>query len=342
MKRRTFVQSLGAAAVATGLGNLSFASTAAPVNKRDALLEVVHGTGKQDYYPGAFFTHFPVENHFGPTAVSSHLDYFRATGMDMLKIQYELRFPFIESLTKPSDWANVPLLGKDFYEPQLDVIKGIVKEGKKEALVIPTVYSPLSFAGHFTAYKHHVDHLNEDPDAVKKGLDKITESTLIFVRECAKLGVDGYFQATQGGEANRFVSDQIFSDYIKPCDLAIADEIAAHSECHILHIHNGGDGYKDYSAFTDYPSDVINCGLHLHDSTVTPKELYSQFKKPFMGGFKRDEIIYGGSEEQIRSEAKRFLSDAPERFILGATCTIPSDVDRSKIRAAIDTAHSFV
>ena len=342
MKRRTFVQSLGAATIATGFGGLPVASAVAHIDKRDALLEVVHGTSKQDYYPGAFFTHFPAENHFGPTAVSSHLDYFRATGMDMLKIQYELRFPFIETLTKPSDWASVPLLKKDFYEPQLDVVKGIVKEGKKDALVIPTVYSPLSFAGHFTDYKYHVDHLNEDPDAVKKGLDTITESTRIFVRECAKLGVDGFFQATQGGEANRFVSDRIFNDYIKPCDLAIGEEIAEHSECHILHIHNGGDGYRDYSAFTDYPSDVINCGLQLHDSRVSPRELYSQFGKTIMGGFERDGIIYSGSEEEIKSEASRFLSEAPDRFILGATCTVPGDVDRSKIRSAIDTAHSFI
>jgi len=342
MKRRRFVQSIGAAVVAPGLSQLAVAATPAPVDKRDALLEFIHGTGRQDYYPGAFFTHFPVEHHFGPTAISRHLDYFRATGMDMLKIQYELRFPVIETLRNPSDWARVPLLGKDFYEPQLDVIKGIVKEGKKDALVIPTVYSPLSFAGHFTAYKHHIDHLNENPDAVMKGLDKITESTLIFVKECAKLGVDGFFQATQGGEANRFVNDQIFSDYIKPCDLAIGEEIARHSKCHILHIHNGGDGYKDYSAFTDYPSDGINCGLDLHDSTATPKELYSLFKKPFMGGFRRDAIIYSGSDEQIRSEAKRLLSEAPERFILGATCTVPGDVDRHKVRIAIDAAHSFV
>ena len=89
--------------------------------------------------------------------------------MDMLKVQYELRFPFIETLRKPADWARVPLLKKDFYEAQLEVVKGIVKEGKKDALVIPTVYSPLSFAGHFTGYKYHVDHLNEDPDAVRKG-----------------------------------------------------------------------------------------------------------------------------------------------------------------------------
>lgn len=348
MKRREFVQSLGAssAALAAGLGgfpSVSFGKQAAQVvNKRESFLEFVHGTGKQTYYPGAFFIHFPAEDHFGPTAVSKHLEYFRLTHGDILKIQYERRFPLIEGLQKPADWANVPLLKKDFYEEQLKVIEGIVKEGKSEALVIPTVYSPLSFAGHFTGYKHHINHLNEDPEAVKKGLEIITESTLIFVRECIKLGVDGFFQATQGGEANRFEHDQIFYDYIKPFDLVVAEEMAAHCECNILHIHNGGDGYLDYSTFVDYPSDVINCGLQLKDSKITTRELYSQFKKPVMGGFDRDGTIYSGSKEQIEAEATQILSEAPARFALGATCTVPADVDWANIRAAMDTAHNFI
>ena len=347
MKRRDFVQSLGtlSAALATGLGAIPLAGcseqTAKRTSKREALLELIHGTGKQDYYPGAFFTHFPVEDHFGPTAISKHMEYFRVTDSDLLKVQYERKFPLIESLLRPADWANIPLLKKDFYEDQLKVIEGIVKEGKSEALVIPTVYSPLSFAGHLTGYKHHIDHLNEDPEAVKKGIEIITESTLIFVKECIKLGVDGFFQATQGGEVGRFEDDQIFHDYIKPYDLVVAEEIAANGECNILHIHNGGDGYADYSAFVDYPCHIVNCGLNLNDSTVTTRDLYSQFNKPIMGGFDRDGTIYSGSKEEIEAEATSILSDAPAKFVLSATCTVPRDTDWTNIRAALDTAHAF-
>lgn len=348
MKRRDFIQSLGASsmAIAAAFGGLPLLGcseqTANRAGKREAMLELIHGTGKQNYYPGAFFVHFPVEDHFGPTAVSRHMEFFRFTGSDLLKIQYERKFPLIESLQKPSDWVNVPLLKKDFYEEQLKVIEGVVKEGKREALIIPTVYSPLSFAGHFTGYKHHIDHLNEDPEAVKKGMEIITESTLIFVRECAKLGVDGFFQATQGGEAGRFEYDQIFQDYIKPFDLVVAEEIAEKGECNILHIHNGSDGYADYSEFVDYPCHVVNCGLNLKDSAMTTRDLYKQFGKPIMGGFDRDGIIYHGTKEDIAAEATRILSEAPNKFILSATCTVPRDTDWANIRTALDTAHDFI
>jgi uroporphyrinogen decarboxylase len=344
MKRRTFVKTVAASsfAIAAGLGGCSATGGGAPrpAGKRDAFLDVVHGSGKQTYYPGAFFVHFPVEDYFGPTAISRHLDFFRATNMDFLKVQYELKFPVIESLQRPPDWTKVPVFGKDFYEKQLYVIKGIVKEGKKDALVIPTVYAPLSFAAHVTDYKLHISHLNENPEAVRPGLEAITESIRIFVRECAKLGVDGFFQATQGGEANRFVSDQIFTDYIRPCDLAVGEEIAAHSQCHILHIHNGGHGYADYSQFLDYPCDVVNCGFNLADSATSSRQLYEQFRKPIMGGFDRDGVIYSGSPDEIEAEARQILSEAPERFILSATCTVPRDTKWSNIRHAIDTAHA--
>lgn len=348
MKRRAFVKSIGtsSAALAAGLTSLPLTSCGKrankEINKRDALLELIHSSKKQNYYPGAFFIHFPEEDHFGPTAIDKHLDYFRFTGLDILKIQYERRFPLIESLQKPSDWSKVPLLKKDFYEEQLKVIEGIVRQGKKEALVIPTVYSPLSFAGHFTGYKHHIDHLNEDPDSVKKGLEIITESTLIFVKECIKLGVDGFFQATQGGEADRFKHDHIFEDYIRPFDIVVAQEMADHCQCNILHIHNGGNGYADYSSFHDYPGHIINCGLQLKNSRTTTKELYSQFQRPIMGGLNKAGIIYSGSKAEIENEVKQTVSNAPEKFMLGATCTVPMDINWNNIKTALDTAHNYV
>lgn len=347
MKRRTFLQTMGVipAAMATGLTTIPSVSYAGQdkrsINKRDAVFNLIYTKKKQDYYPGGFFMHFPKVDHFGPTAIDKHMEFFRQTDLDFLKVQYERKFPLIESLQKPSDWAKVPLLKKDFYAEQLKVIEGVVKQGKREAPVIATVYSPLSLAGHFTGYKHHINHLNEDPEAVKKGLEIITESTLIFVKECIKLGVDGFLQATQGGEVNRFKHKNIFEDYIKPLDLIIGKEINDNTLCNILHIHNGGKGYKDYSAFVEYPGHIINCGLHLSGSDTSTKDLYELFKRPIMGGLDKAGIVYNGSKTQIQEEVNKTISMAPEKFILGATCTLPRDTHWNNIRIAMDAAHAY-
>ena len=346
MKRRDFIKTTGMAGLTatSGLGILSSAfSGCSPtqINKRDIVLDLLNDSQKRNYIPGAFFMHFGKENYFGQAAVNKHLDYFKATDLDIVKIQYEKRFPLIPEIQNPSDWAKVPLLKKDFYADQLKVIEEIVKRSKKDALVIATVYSPLSFAGHLTGYKHHINHLNEDPELVKKGLEVITESTILFVKECAKLGVDGFFQATQGGEYKRFTDDTIFKTFIKPFDLSIANEIHAKGICNFLHIHAGEGKYKDYSEFTDFPSHIINCGLDLENENVTTQDLYKIFKKPILGGLRRDGIVVNGSREEITQKVNEVITDAPERFLLGANCTVPSHTEWTNIRLAMDIAHNF-
>lgn len=347
MKRRKFIHSSSAfmLAYATGMGSLAAnfsGRSRGSINKREAMLSLINDSKRQDYYPGAFFMHFGEKNFFGASAINKHLDFFHAADLDIIKVQYERRFPLIPELQKPADWANVPLLKKDFYGEQLKVIEEIVKKGKKKALVIATVYSPLSFAGHFTGYKHHINHLNEDPIAVKKGLEIITDSTLIFVKECIKLGVDGFFQATQGGEANRFEHENIFEEYIKPFDLAVSQELDANCDCNFLHIHAGDGKYKDYAAFVDYPSHIINCGLELEDKTITTKELYATFNRPIMGGLEREGVLVDGSPSEITGKVKQVISDAPEKFMLGATCTVPGATSWNNIKIAMDTSHDFL
>ncbi len=41
----------------------------------------------------------------------------------------------------------------------------------------------------------------------------------------------------------------------------------------------------------------------------------------------------------VREEVSAVLSQAPDRFILGADCTIPGDTDWDVIRSAVDAAH---
>jgi uroporphyrinogen decarboxylase len=59
------------------------------MNKRDTLLDVIHSHTPPTYLPAAFFMHFDHSYHEGQAAIDKHLEFFRATGMDFVKIQYE-------------------------------------------------------------------------------------------------------------------------------------------------------------------------------------------------------------------------------------------------------------
>jgi uroporphyrinogen decarboxylase len=79
----------------------------------------------------------------------------------------------------------------------------------------------------------------------------------------------------------------------------------------------------------------------LDGSTVSAKEVARMFNRPYMGGLDRHGILVHGSNEQIRAEVESVLSQAPDRFILAADCTVPSDISWDNLRLAIETAHQY-
>jgi uroporphyrinogen decarboxylase len=55
----------------------------------------------------------------------------------------------------------------------------------------------------------------------------------------------------------------------------------------------------------------------------------------------RKGVIANGSRDEIRREVESVLAQAPERFILGADCTVPGDTPWENLKTAIGTAHEY-
>ena len=207
--------------------------------------------------------------------------------------------------------------------------------------MIATFYSPYACAGHTVTDELLTRHLEEDPEQVKKGLEIITESLMIYVKECIRLGVDGFLQSTQGGEAGRFSDYRLFTEYVKPFDLQVGKVMEDNCPCNILHICDYLGNYDDYSAFLDYTGHIVNSSLQLTDRTITTKEMFALFDRPFMGGMDRKGVMATGPQAEISLEVNRVLSEAPEKFVLGASCTLPGDVNWDNIKTALETAHNY-
>jgi uroporphyrinogen decarboxylase len=196
-------------------------------------------------------------------------------------------------------------------------------------------------AGHTVGNRELVEQINESPGKVKKGMEVITESVLIFVKACIRLGVDGFYASTQGAESNRFADLAPFNECIKPYDLAVMNEINDSCIFNILHICDYHGGYRDLTPFLDYPGHVVNCSLKVGAEKRTAADISRMFGRPYMGGMDRHGTIVSGSADQIQSAVEEVLREAPDRFILGADCTLPSDIDWDNIRTAISTAHAY-
>ena len=309
------------------------------MNKRNNIWNMLNGTTSQ-HIPAAFFMHFRPNHLEGQPAIDKHLEYFKATGMDMLKIQFEQTLPPTVTITKPEDWANVPPCPADFFEPTLHIVRELVKAAKDEAPVIMTLYSPFMWFKFLAESDVVTAHFKENPEAMKKGLDIFTDYILTLVRACKQAGVDGFYASTQGGETFRFQGTDIFEKYIKPSDLKIWSEI---EDCtiNILHVCDYHGGYDDLALFSDYPGHIVSCGLHIGDQTLSIKQISELFKRPFMGGVERLGTIATGSPDEIQRLITDLLAGAPDQFILGADCTVPSETPWENLKAAIDTAHQY-
>ena len=309
------------------------------MTKKERVYSVLKGKASDGYVPAAFFLHFDPEYHTGQAAVDKHMEFFRKTDMDFVKIQFELDLPADPSVARPEDWSRVPVYGQDYYKPALQVVRGLVDAADGQAPVLPTLYSPFQCAGQITGRDTLVAHLKQDPDAVKVGLEKVTESLLGFVRGCIDCGVDGFYASSQGAEVGFFEEPAVFADCIKPADLAVWDRIKS-CAFNILHVCDYHGRYAGLEQHLDYPGHVVNCGLELTSSALTPIDVASLFGRPFMGGLDRHGVLATGTPETVRATTREVLAAAPDRFILGADCTVPKDTNWENLKAAIETAHA--
>jgi uroporphyrinogen decarboxylase len=309
-------------------------------NKREKVLAVLDQSKPNEYIPAAFFLHFA--DKLGQGAIKSHTEFFRATNMDFVKVQYEIIVPHLDNIKSAKDWAKIPVLGEDFFEPQVEVIAALAKELKSEALILPTVYSPLTLS-YQTVGKDVAEHAKQDPDAVAKGMANITESIVNYLHAALKRGADGFYISTQGGNQKNFGDTPLFDKLVAPYDKIVSQEAADKGLLSILHVCDYGESrYSKIDKFASYQGSVINPPVVLADgSPVNLKEVQKTFKRPVFGGLDRLGILAKGPVDAIKKEVDKVLKEAPQNFILGADCTVPGETPWQQLRAVIDYAHDW-
>lgn len=307
------------------------------MQKREIMLDLIHGRAPAGYTPAAFFLHFDPQYHTGQAAIDRHLQFFRYTGMDFVKVQFEQELPQC-AITSPADWAHAPRLTAADCAPTVRVVRGLVEAAGRAALVLLTLYSPFMWARHLAGDDVLHAHLRQHPTQAAVGLAICTENVLTLVAACQAAGVDGFYASTQGGEAFRFKGTDIFERLVKPTDLAVWDALAA-CRCNILHICDYEGAYDDLAPFLDYPGHIVNCALEVGGQHMTPQAAAAFFGRPFMGGLERKGVLATGTPAEVRRAAQAVLAQAPARFVLAADCTVPADTAWDNLKAAVEVAH---
>ncbi len=232
-------------------------------------------------------------------------------------------------IQEPEDWLSLTPQRPDAgaLGDILEALRLIRQGLGPETPIIQTIFSPIAQARNL-AGPHFLPHLRRHPDALRAGLETITESTRAFVRALRTLEVDGIFYAVQWADAHH-LSQEEYATFGRPYDLAILEE-AQGFWFNLLHVH-GTQIYFD--AFLDYPVQAINW----HDRETDPSLAKGQslFSGAVVGGLRRIDTMLRGTPEDVWTEAQDAIRQTEgRRFILGTGCVTPITSPTSNLHAA--------
>ena len=289
-----------------------------------------------DRVPASFWFHFPSDVAHGEASVRAHLDYYAESGVDFLKVMNEHPYEANVTIDSPSDWRQVrpaPITAP-FYTEQLNEVRSIVNAIRGECLAIVTLFGPFSSGNHASG-RMVTQHLREDPEAVSQGLSAIAESLGQFAVACVDAGAAGVYYSAQGGEEDRFTGAE-FCQYIRPQDLTVLNAVNSHGEFHVLHICGNRIRLPLYAG---YPSHAVNWAATKENLNL--REGRELFERTILGGMDDRGVIVDGTHEAIRAEVQSIVTDfGTQGLIIGADCTVPTDIDVSNVRAAVQATHA--
>jgi uroporphyrinogen decarboxylase len=314
------------------------------MDKRALLFATIAGetTGR---VPCGFWHHFSGDCKFGSASIRAHKEYFESTDADILKVMNEHMYKLDREILRAEDWRKVR---RQKFEdtPYVDFIgefEAVRKEIPSEVPMFATLHGVLVSGYHSTEEPGNFSNpdnkvssrLKEDPESVCTGLRTIAETLVELAVRLKQAGADGIYYAALGGERYRFTQD-ILERYVIPLDAFVIDAIRDTGLLSILHICKDKVRLPSYGSIN---ADIVNWAVHECEySLADGRGIFPG--KTLLGGFDdRSGILAEGTADQIAAEAEKILSGAGrERFIFGADCTLPDDIEPWRINAVHDMA----
>lgn len=311
------------------------------MNKFERVMAAYHGQ-QPDRVPCAFWYHFPQGYEAGPAAVQIHLDFFENSHTDLCKIMNENSCPNDPSIQTAADWNHLSefTMQEDFILRQVELTREIMAKMKGKAVVLATVHGLVASAYHILGGVDLYDsdgtvlgrHIRENPEGMRHAFTVITKYLKNLCHLFLEAGVDGIYFASLGGERRMF-TDAEFAEFIAPYEIEILKEIA-HVPCfNILHMCKSDLNLERY---LDYPADVLNWGVYEDNISLEEgRKLFGQ-DKVYLGGMDdRDGVFVDGTLAQIQETAQGLVNSFGwKKYILGADCTLPTDLPAERMQAA--------
>ena len=305
-----------------------------------------------DRTPIALWRHFPEEDQNPETLAAATIKFQQTYDFDIVKVTPSSSFMVKDwgvddewqnnpegsreytkrAIQKPQDWETLKLLDPTapHLAAQLQCLK-LVREGiGAETPVLQTVFNPMSQAKNLAGNDLLLEHIKKHPEAVMKGLETITKSTVKFIEAVHEIGADGIFYAIQHAQGRILELDE-YKNIALPYDQQVLKP-AEEFWCNLLHLH-GKDVYFSLLRLMNFQ--IVNW----HDRETYPSlsEAKSLYRGVVCGGV-RQETLYSGTPAQVKEEAANAIQQTKgKRFILGTGCVVYYQSAHENIMAAIES-----
>ena len=314
-------------------------------SKKELVLRAFHNV-ETERVPVGFWFHFLNPENFlagleNPDLLEENLAgqkaYKEAFDPDFVKIMTDGYFLVpveLPEIKSASDLRKIKPVAKNhpIYEKYVELVSRVRALYGDDILQFVNIFSPLYHLLMLqqTPYAEWNvnDWLAEDPEAVAYALDVIADALVELVSRVVGPGLaDGIYLSAKN--TNRSISAETYTKYITPSEIKVLEAANAKAPDHILHICGYEGNQNILEVYVEYPVTAVNVALHTEDITLSKaKELFKG--RAIIGGFENTTkgILYKGTKEEIQAETRNILAESGRiGVILGADCTVPSDID---------------
>lgn len=318
------------------------------MNKKERM-DAVLGHQKPQETPVGFWLHFPREMHRGAPAVKAHMDFVKKTHTDILKIMNEN--VFYDGVTRIYSTSDIPKFrgysrSDAIFKSQMDVIRAVADEAQGEYPILSTIHGLVVSAFHETGFSGNYTSMGyglaifcrEKPEEMKRVFRTIAESLMELVDCSLEAGADGIFYAALGGERN-FFTDEEYDTFIRPYERMVYEHIQSRTKLNVLHICKSNIALERY---VDLHPGIVNWSVYQNGVSLSEgARLFPD--SVVLGGFPdRSGVLVDGSREDIRGHTAAVLEEMRDTpFIVGADCTLPTDISLERIRFVVDTVREL-
>lgn len=298
-----------------------------------------------DYPLRALWKHFPITDRIPSRFIDRTISFQEQFQWDFVKLMFNglysiedwcpgIRWPSTDwevgvvedfAIKSPKDWGSLEPLNprQGALARELYVTKAIVERYRGIVPVVATLFSPLT-----TALKMCGDsmftHMVEDKKLLHQGLEVITQTTLMFVEELKRTGVDGFFFATQLADESRITPSR-YEEFGTPYDKQVLEAALKGTWFNIFHLHGMRPMFAEVAK---YPVQAINyhdrrCGISLKQARLLTSAM-------LIGGVNEHGALLEGNKELLIEEFREAIQQLPDgKLMLGPGCVVPLNVPES-------------